>query len=291
MSNLAPMATHGNPRATSFTRVASGVASLEPDRHRERGWTLLVDGVPQSYVDLADPTYLAFEYVRRLATVLRLAAPVAVPLTVLHLGGGALTLPRWVAATRPGSVQTVVERDGLLLALVSRSLPWPALNNELGMGFPPRVGSVEVVVGDAGEFVTAGREPGYDVIVVDVFSGAAMPASVAGVGFATAAARLLRPGGVLAMNLTDVPPLSYSRIQAATLRAAFGDVALIAPPGMLRGRKAGNVVLAATRAAGVLNIERLARSVARDAEPARVWHGAELTGLLAGAMARLDGPR
>ncbi|RSM40661.1 hypothetical protein DMB66_56880 [Actinoplanes sp. ATCC 53533] len=271
------MATHGNRRATSFTRVASGVASLEPDRRRERGWTLLVDGVPQSYVDLADPSYLAFEYVRRLATVLRLAAPAAVPLTVLHLGGGALTLPRWVAATRPGSVQTVVERDGLLLALVSRSLPWPA--------------AIEVVVGDAGEFVTAGREPGYDVIVVDVFEGAAMPASVAGVGFATAAARLLRPDGVLAMNLTDVPPLSYSRIQAATLRAAFGDVALIAPPGMLRGRKAGNVVLAATRAAGVLNIERLARSVARDAEPARVWHGAELTGFLAGAMARLDGPR
>jgi len=277
MSNLAPMATHGNRRATSFTRVASGVASLEPDRRRDRGWTLLVDGVPQSYVDLDDPTYLAFEYVRRLATVLRLAAPAAVPLRVLHLGGGALTLPRWVAATRPGSVQTVVERDGLLLALVSRSLPWPA--------------AVEVVVGDAGEFVAAGREPGYDVIVVDVFSGAAMPASVAGVGFATAAARLLRPDGVLAMNLTDVPPLAYSRIQAATLRAAFGDVALIAPPGMLRGRKAGNVVLAATRAAGVLNVERLARSVARDAEPARVWHGAELTGFLAGAMARLDGPR
>ena len=53
------MATHGNRRATSFTRVASGVASLEPDPRRDRGWTLLVDGVPQSYVDLADPTFLA----------------------------------------------------------------------------------------------------------------------------------------------------------------------------------------------------------------------------------------
>ena len=274
------MATHGNRRATSFTRVASGTASLEPDRHRERGWTLLVDGVPQSYVDLADPTYLAFEYVRRLATVLRLAAPAAVPLTILHLGGGALTLPRWVAAARPGSAQTVVERDGLLLALVSRALPWPALNN----------GSPEVVVGDAREFVDAGAAQGYDVIVVDVFEGAAMPASVAGVGFATAAARLLRPDGVLAMNLTDVPPLSFSRIQAATLRAAFADVALIAPPGLLRGRKAGNVVLAATRRAGVLDLTRLTRSVARDAEPARVWHGEELTGFLAGAMARLEGP-
>jgi spermidine synthase len=270
------MATQGNQRATSFTRVASGTASLEPDRRRERGWTLLVDGVAQSYVDLADPHHLAFEYVRRLATVLRLAAPDAVPLTVLHLGGGALTLPRWVAATRPGSAQTVVERDGLLLALVSRALPWPA--------------AVEVVVGDAREFVDGSGQQRYDVIVVDVFEGAAMPASVAGVGFATAAARLLRPDGVLAMNLTDVPPLSYSRIQAATLRAAFADVALIAPPGLLRGRKAGNVVLAATVTPDVLNVERIARSVARDPEPARVWHGRELSSFLAGAMARLDGP-
>jgi spermidine synthase len=225
--------------------------------------------------------------VRRLATVLRLAAPAAVPLTVLHLGGGGLTLPRWVSATRPGSAQTVVERDGLLLALVSRALPWP----DLGLSSPPRAGSAEVVVGDAREFVEAGPAQGYDVVVVDVFEGAAMPASVAGVGFATAAARLVRPDGVLAMNLTDVPPLSSSRIQAATLRAAFGDVALIAPPALLRGRKAGNVVLAAAHRPGVLDLARLSRSVARDAEPARVWHGDELTAFLAGALARLDGPR
>ncbi|AGZ43679.1 spermidine synthase [Actinoplanes friuliensis] len=269
------MATHGNRRATIFTRVASGTASLEPDHSRERGWTLLVDGVPQSYVDLGDPTFLAFEYVRRLATVVRLSAPAGVPVKVLHLGGGGLTLARWVEATRPGSEQTVVERDGLLLALVSRSLPWPA--------------SVEVVVGDAREFTDSGPQHGYDVIVVDVFEGAAMPASVAGVGFAKSTAHLLRPGGVLAMNLTDVPPLSYSRIQAATLRAAFGDVALIAPPGMLRGRKAGNVVLAATHRPGVLNVERITRSVARDTEPAHVWYGAELNAFLAGARARLDG--
>lgn len=257
--------------------MASGTASLEPDKARARGWTLLVDGVPQSYVDLADPTFLAFEYVRRLATVVRLAAPPAVPLRILHLGGGGLTLPRWVAATRPGSAQTVVERDALLLALVSRALPWPS--------------SVETVVGDAREFADRAGAGGYDVLVVDVFEGAAMPASVAGVEFATAAARLLRPAGTLAMNLTDVPPLAYSRIQAATLRAAFGDVALIAPPGMLRGRKAGNVVLAATPAAGGLPVERLARSVARDAEPARVWHAAELTAFVGGARARLDGTR
>ncbi|GAA2602270.1 fused MFS/spermidine synthase [Winogradskya consettensis] len=280
------MATHGNRRATVFARTISGNATFEPDPGHDRAWTVTVDGVPQSYVDLADPAHLAFEYVRRLATILRLARAPGVPMKILHLGGGGLTLPRWVAATRPGSHQTVVELDPLLLAAVARTLPWP-----------PEIG---IEIADARTFVDtqafAGATPeayagtgGYDAIVVDVFQGSAMPESVAGTSFAHAAARLLRPGGVLAMNLTDVRPPAHSRIQAATLRTAFADVALIAPPGMLRGRKLGNVVLAASAICNTLPVSRIARSVAWDREPARVWHGEELTTFLGGARARLDG--
>lgn len=275
MSSLPRMATRGNPRATVFARVASGTATLEPDPARPRGWTVAVDGVPQSFVDLDDPSFLAFEYVRRCAAVVRLCAPPGVPLEVLHLGGGGLTLPRWIAAERPGSAQTVVELDPLLLAVVAKHLPWPA--------------EIRTEVADARSFVDAAPGAGADVIVADVFQGAAMPASVAATAFARSAARVLRPGGVLIMNLTDVPPLSYSRIQAATLRAAFGDVALVAPPGILRGRKAGNVVLAATARPGDLPVSRLAAAVMRDPEPARVWHGPELSAFLGGAKARLDG--
>ncbi|MYW28536.1 spermidine synthase-like protein, partial [Streptomyces sp. SID2119] len=83
--------------------VDCGTARLLPDVDRDRAWLLTVDEAPQSYVDLDDPTYLEFEYVRRLAHVLDCAAPEDAPLDVLHLGGGALTLPRYVAATRPGS--------------------------------------------------------------------------------------------------------------------------------------------------------------------------------------------
>ena len=270
------MATHGNRRATLVATVAFGVAELRPDPEREQGWELLVGGVPQSYVDLADPRRLAFEYVRRIASVLQVAGPAGAPLRVLHLGGGALTLARFVAATRPGSPQTVVERDGDLLALVSRVLPPPA---EVGL-----------VVGDA-RTVLDRQDPGrYDVIVADVFDGAAMPRSVAGTGFAAAAARALRPGGLLVMNLTDLPPLAASRIQAATLRTAFAEVALLAGNAMLRGRKAGNIVLAAARSAGRLGVERLAAAAARDREPGRVLHGGGLDDFIGGAKARLDGP-
>ncbi|HEX5205144.1 MAG TPA: spermine synthase, partial [Actinoplanes sp.] len=92
--------------------VASGIAELIPDADRPAAYSLMLDGAPQSYVDLEDPTHLEFEYIRRMAAVIDLIAPAGAPVRALHLGGGALTLPRYIAATRPGSPQRVVEIDG-----------------------------------------------------------------------------------------------------------------------------------------------------------------------------------
>lgn len=268
------MATQGNQRATVFARLTYGIAALQPDPQRPAGWTLLVNGVPQSYVDLSDPAHQPFEYVRRLMSVVLACTAASVPPKVLHLGGGALALPRWLSRARPGSRQTVVELDPLLLAAVHRALPWPE--------------EISVVIGDAREFTDAAEPAGYDVVVADVFQGATMPASVAGTGFAAAAAKALRPGGILVMNVTDVPPLSHSRIQAATLRSAFGEVAMIASPGMLKGRRRDNVILAAAAKSGELPVLKLSEALARDGDPARVWHGDELTAFPGGARARLD---
>ena len=103
--------------------VGSGVAELVADADRPRAWTLRVDGIPQSHVDLDDPEYLEFEYMRRLGHLADLAAPAGEPLRVLHLGGGGLTLARYVAATRPGSPQLAVDFDAELVDLVRRLLP------------------------------------------------------------------------------------------------------------------------------------------------------------------------
>ena len=84
------------------TAVTGGTAELLADADREGSWMLLVNGTPQSHVDLDDPTHLEFEYVRRMGHVLDLAADPGAPLDIVHLGGGALTLPRYVAVTRPG---------------------------------------------------------------------------------------------------------------------------------------------------------------------------------------------
>ena len=103
--------------------LSSGLAELVPDISRTDAWILYLAGAPQSEVDLADPTYLEFEYIRRIAHLLDVAAPAGEPLRVLHLGGGALTLPRYVTATRPGSSQLIAEADTELMDLVREHLP------------------------------------------------------------------------------------------------------------------------------------------------------------------------
>ncbi|GAA0404251.1 fused MFS/spermidine synthase [Streptomyces luteireticuli] len=250
--------------------VAGGTAKLLPDVDRARAWLLTVDGAPQSYVDLDDPSYLEFEYARRIGHVLDAAAAPGRPLTVLHLGGGALTLPRYVAATRPGSRQQVVEADRGIVELVAEHLPLPA-----GAG-------ITVRAEDARAALESAADAGADVIVADVFGGSRVPAHLTSVEYARSAARVLRPGGIYVANLADGAPFDFLRAQVATLASVLPEVCLIAEAPVLRGRRFGNVVLAASTAP--LPTDALARRAAADAFPARVEHGAALARFAAGAV-------
>lgn len=260
---------HGPERTT--VPVNSGEAELVRDPDRAGGWTLLLDGVPQSYVDLSDPRWLEFDYVRWLGSVVDLAAPAGAPLTVLHLGGGGLTLPRYLAATRPGSVQRVVERDTALTDLVRRLLPLP------------RGADVRVRAGDAREVVESTRSGRFDLVINDVYSGARMPGWLATTEFAGQVARVLRPDGWYAVNLADRQPLSFVRGQLATLRTAFPQVCLIAETSTLRRRRFGNLVLAAAAGDARLPIARLRSRVTSGAFPTRLLAGGDLDRFIAGA--------
>lgn len=261
------------PRASASAQAAT--TELLIDRVRLNGRILLVDGVPQSYVDLGDPTYLHFDYVRRMASVVDAAAVKGSPLRVLHLGGGAFTLPRYVAATRPGSTQVVVERDAALVTLVRRELPLPT-------------DDLRVRVADARAALGTEPDEYFDLVLADVYQAAQMPAHVASTEFAAEAARVLRPDGLYVVNLTDLPPLAFSRVQAATLRVAFAEVCLITSRAMLRGRRYGNVVLAAARRPDRLPVARLAARAARDPVPGGLLHGAGLDRFVAGSRPATD---
>ncbi len=237
-----------------------GFAKLMPDVDRERAWLLTVDGAPQSYVDLDEPTHLEFEYARRLGHALDTVAEPGRALDVVHLGGGALTLPRYVAATRPGSRQQVVELDGALLELVLEHLPTPA-----GAG-------ITAHAADARAWLDAAPAESADVLVADVFGGSRVPAHLTSVEYARAAARVLRGDGVYLANLADAAPFAFLRSQLANLATVFGELALIAEPAVLRGRRFGNAVLVAAH--HPVDVPALARLTAGDAFPARVEHGA-----------------
>lgn len=249
--------------------VDNGVAELLWDADRSGAVELLVDGVPQSYVDTADPTYLDFAYVQLLGDVLDLQPPG--PLSVLHLGGGGCTLPRYVASTRPGSTQLVIEADVALAELVRR---------ELGTtGFKLRTG-------DARESLTRLADASSDVIVGDVFAGSRIPPHVATQEFVGEVARVLRPGGVYAANVGDGSGLAFTRGQLATLQSVFAHVGVLADPGVLRGRRFGNLVLVASLEP--LPELGLRRRAARASGTARVLIGTEVTEFVAGAAVVRD---
>jgi spermidine synthase len=274
------MAKSRNPRragaalASVVETVDGGLAELIPDRDRPRAWTLLIDGAPQSHVDLDDPTHLSFEYQRRLGHVIDLAAPPGRPVQAVHLGGGALTLARYVAATRPRSTQQIVERDAALVQLVRRELP-------LDRHARVRVRSV-----DAREGLAKVPDGWADLVICDVFSGARTPAHLTSTEFLDEVRRALRPGGWYAANLADGPPLAHLRGQIATAAARFAESALVADPTVLRGKRFGNAVLVA--ADQPLPVAELTRRAASDPHPARVEHGRSLIDFTGGAVPVTD---
>ncbi|MEU1781682.1 fused MFS/spermidine synthase [Streptomyces abikoensis] len=250
-------------------RVAGGLAELVPDRDRPRGRTLLIDGAPQSHVDLDDPAHLDFSYQRRLGHIADLVAPPGKPLQAVHLGGGAFTLARYIAATRPRSTQQIVEIDAPLVQFIRAELPLEPSWRIRVRGTDAREGLARIPDGWA------------DLIIADVFSGARTPAHLTSTEFITDVRRALRPGGHYAANLADGPPLAHLKAQIATVRTVFPELCLTADPAVLRGRRFGNAVLLASD--HELPIAELTRRAATDPHQGRVEHGRALLDFTGGA--------
>ncbi|WP_156096578.1 spermidine synthase [Amycolatopsis jejuensis] len=237
-----------------------GTAELLRDADRPNAWMLSVGGVAQSYVDLDDPTNLEFDYVRRLGDLVDFLP--AGPLDALHIGGAGCSLPRYVAATRPGSRQLVFDADEPLIDLVREQL-------ELR-----RVPKLRVRIEGGREGVRSRPDASADLVVVDAFERATLAGGLATVEFVADVARVLRPTGTMLANITDGPGLLFARRFLATLAAVYPHLVLLAEPSVLRGRRFGNLVVAASRLE--LPTADLTRRAASSPYPARVLHGTEL---------------
>lgn len=247
--------------------IDSGEAELLADANRAGGWLLSVDGMAQSYVDLTDPTYLDFEYMQLIAGVVDALAPGAVD--AVHVGGCACTLARYIAAKRPGSRQLVLEPDAGLLQLV---------RDQLALKSVPRL-KVRVTDGLTG--LTTVPDTSDDLVVLDAFVGGQVPPELATVEFAQEAARVLRPGGAYVINLSDGGRLTFTRRMIATVRATFPHAILLAEPAVLRGRRFGNLILAA--GPNPLDHATITHHATTSPARARGIHGPDLDDFRAGA--------
>jgi spermidine synthase len=217
--------------------------------------TVVLDGQPQSAVDLGDPGRLDFEYVQHLALCIDALTPGG-PLRVTHVGGAGLTLARWVQHTRPGSPQIVLEPDAALTEAVRRELPLPR-------GHRIRVRPVDGLSG-----VAALRDASADVVVVDAYAGGRVPVELSTLEWFGEVGRVVGPRGLVLANVADEPGLRYAARVAAGTREALGHVAVVGLHEVLKGRRFGNVVLAAS--AAPLDLWTLRRATASAALPTGV---------------------
>ncbi len=239
-----------------------GVLEIVPDRGRPGGRLLLIDGLAHGYVDLDDPTHLELDYVARIGGALELLAPRGAEHEVLQLGGGAFSLPRFLASTRPQVRQTVVERSAAVIKLAEKHLRLK------------RGERLRVVCGDGRVTVERSADQRYDLVIGDAFVGVETPTGMATASFAAEVQRVLRPGGTYLLNVVDQPPWPVVATHVAHLRAAFGHVAGFAGREVARRRHAGNMLLLASDAP--LPLDALGRRLAGGAHPAEVLSGEQL---------------
>lgn len=207
---------------------------VEVDPGVESGRTLYLDTLRHAYVDLDDPTWLEFSYTQTIGDVIDALAPEGEPIRALHVGGGGFTMPRYVAATRPGSFNRALELDPIVVSTA---------REELGLVTGR---DLEVAVGDARLRIAEEPDGRYDLVVGDAFGGLAVPWHLATREFVGHVARVLAPGGIYVANVIDYPPLAFARAELATFREVFAHVAVLGPRSRITGADGGNVMLVAS---------------------------------------------
>jgi spermidine synthase len=239
-------------------------AVVVTDRDRASGRVLLLDGAPHSYVDLNDPTYLHFDYAKAVASAIDTVYPEGQPLRVYHIGGGGLTLPRYLERTRPGTSSLVSEIDPGVVKIDTEQL-----GLKIGNGTEVRVEDARLGLGRLADDSQA-------LVLGDAFGGVSVPWHLTTRETVREVARVLTAEGIYVINLLDYGPLAFARAEVATLAEVFDHVALATEVDTLtQGEKAGgNLVVIASNAP--LDIPSIATRIAERGADWKVITGPEL---------------
>jgi spermidine synthase len=239
-------------------------AVVVTDQDRASGRVLMLDGAPHSYVDLDDPTYLDWDYAKAVASVIDTQYPEGEPLRVYHIGGGGLTLPRYIERVRPGTSSLVSEIDPGVVKIDNEQF-----GLESGSGIEVRVEDARLGLGRL-------ADDSRDLVLGDAFGGVSVPWHLTTRETVREIARVLTDQGIYVINLLDYGPLAFARAEVATLADTFDHVALATEVDTLtNGEKAGgNLVVVASDAP--LNIAPIAGRIAERGADWAVITGADL---------------
>ncbi|WP_456599537.1 fused MFS/spermidine synthase [Blastococcus sp. SYSU DS0616] len=249
-------------------------ARVVADPERPSGRVLMLDTLRHSYVDLADPTHLEFAYIRAVAAVTDAVFPTGEPISALHVGGGGLTLPRYLAEVRPGTESVVVEVDPGVVAMDREQL---GLETSADLRVRVADGRVGLAEEPAGQ---------RDLVVGDAFGGLSVPWQLTTREALELVDRALADDGVYAVNLIDHPPLSFVRAELATMREVFEHVVLLARAPVLAGEDGGNVIAVGSQRP--LPAEEIAAALTRRDLAWQVAEGEELTRFIGDARVLTD---
>lgn len=248
------------PRAIQRTVARRGDFVVERDPLRASGRLLRDGDMDASYVDLANPSHLEFDYMRWMRIVLRAARA----RRVLHVGGGACALPRALATEDPGGRQLVCEVDAVVLALARA---------HLGLRRAP---GLRVRHAEGRAFVAEQREASWDAVVIDAFVAATVPRRLITV---QALADVARVAPLALVNVIENRMARDVRTIASALTISYPQVWAL-------GGRAGNTVVAGSVAE--LNLDRIGAQAAGDPSPARLTSPAAMARLVAGTVPLRD---
>ncbi|PFG28895.1 spermidine synthase [Corynebacterium renale] len=262
--------------------IDQGIAQLVPDPDMADAWVLTINGVPSSHVAVGQPLYLDFEYMRWMSTIIQHHVDNhldSAKLRVTHLGGAGCTMARFLAAVYPRSRNTVVELDAALAHLARELFDIP------------RSPSVKIRVGEARAVTETFVPQSRDVIIRDVFTDAKTPQNLATVEFFRLCATSLSERGLYVSNCGDHSDLRVAKAEIAGMREVFANVAVIADPAMLKGRRYGNIVLVGSNAPLPQdNAPEFARELLGGAVPAQYHTGGWLDRFASGGSPLHDEP-
>ena len=249
-------------------------AVIVPDPERDSGRTLVLDGLRHSYVDLADPTHLEFAYVRTIAATIETLHPSSDPVRAYHLGGGGLTIPRWLAQVRPGSTSIVSEIDPGVLEID---------RDRLGLETGP---ALQVRIEDGRLGLGRIEDDSRDIVVGDAFGGISPPWHLTTAEAIGDVRRVLTDDGAYIANVIDYGPLAFARAETATVGSVFRHVAVAAEPAAFDLDGGGNMIIVGSDLP--IDVDVLQDSLDSRGVPWRVLTGPPLDEWVADARVLTD---